>query len=223
MTSRNDFDSMPQLRRRDFCLAGTAALLLPGIASAAARKPSPLAIGYCEGPLEVADTARSLVAAERLFSGDPELAGKDVRVTVLGLLGPGKRLADLGIRSMELRFCFSAVPGDSLPRSFRAWSYGLLPVEHSAPAVAFRAPIASGLSLELELETFGLERFGAELVTGSEAHVPKLRTGHYLIAPGAEAFPRRRLDAQPREPLIAFSVEAAAHFETEGSPGPRPI
>lgn len=211
---QSGFETMLKLRRRDFLLAGAGAALLPGVTWAGRRQSIGLAIGYTPESLDTEAATPMVTSADRLSSGEPELAGRDARVTIHGLLGDGRHLAKLGIRSMELRVGFPAVGEGSPKVAFRAWSYDLLPVEHSAAALAFRIPIDSGLFLELELETLGLERFETQLVTGRSAGLPKLRTGQYLIAPATDTFRLRRFDPQGIEPLITFSVEPADRFET---------
>ena len=89
---------------------------------------------------------------------------------------------------------------------FRAWSHQLLPVENAGTAIAFPVPADPGLALALELETWRPERFEAVLTIGREPGAPKLRSGRYLIAPGASSFSARRFDPAQPDPLIALSV-----------------
>ena len=144
------------------------------------------------------------MSADRLAAGEPSLEG-DLRVTVHGLLGDVRRLPSLGVRSAELKVGFPASPG----AEFRAWSYSLLPVLQLGPSISFTVPIDGGLSLALETETFGSERFETVLSTGREPGVPKLRAGRYLIAPGVSEVPRR-FDAARSEPMIELSIESSA-------------
>jgi len=173
-----------------------------------------LALGYCPEISKSEVTRPTLMAPESLAFGEAELATKGARMTIHGLLGQSAGLIKQGIRSMEIRVGFPAWQADHSKVAFKAWSYDLLPIEQAASANSFTVPIDdTGLSLELDLETLGLERFETELVIGDGLGLPKLRSGHYVITPGASTFHKQPFDDQRTEPLIAFSVEPADRFE----------
>jgi len=207
--SENQSTLLPNLRRRDLLAFGTGAALLPSVSWARLESRDGLALGYCREPLPDAESpATSVVAADRLEAGDPELARRGARVTVHGLVGDPERLGRLGIRALDLQVHFPLTEAGCGGVDVRAWSCQWLPVEQSGSPNAFTAPIEDGLRLALEIETpLGVERREAVLVTGRESGRQKLRSGRYLIAPGG-TFPRR-FDAEGSEPLIEVTVEAA--------------
>ncbi len=207
-------DPAPRWRRRDFLLAGASLAFFQSVPHR--RPPSSemrLALGYCPEISKSEVTRPTLIAPESLASGEAELATKGARMTIHGLLGKSAGLIKQGIRSMEIRVGFPTWEADHSKVAFKAWSYDLLPIEQAASANSFTVPIDTSLSLELDLETLGLERFETELVIGDDLGLPKLRPGHYVIAPGARTFDRQSFDDQRTEPLIAFSVEPADRFE----------
>ncbi len=199
-------------RRRDILMYGGALALLPRLSWAGEQQSESIAIGYCPELPSAEDLdhcllPRSVVAATRLDAGEARLARRETRITVHGLFGTG-RLSKLGIRAAELRVRFPVASVDASEVEFQAWSHQILPVENVGSANAFTVPIDRGLQLALELDTaMATQRFETLLVTDSEPGAAKLRSGFYLIAPGATAFRAERFDPTGPEPLIALSVQ----------------
>ncbi|MEM7353252.1 MAG: hypothetical protein AAF657_20825 [Acidobacteriota bacterium] len=206
-----------QPRRRDVLLAGASLLLAPAVPAWGARPTAPdLALGYLPASSE-GKSERWAVPAQRLASGDPQMALGGARVTVAGLLGEPSRLHRRGIHAIDLWLRFDAEETVASPVDVLIWSYRTLPVANVASPVRCAVPVTGGLTVALELGGPWRERFETRLSLGREAGEAKLRAGRYLLLPGAAAQPSQRFDSASSEPYIDLSIESSASVDGRAS------
>lgn len=190
---RDEQDPNPAWRRRELLVAGAGVALLPSFSWwPPTTACEGLAVGYCPMAPD-AEGAPRVVAASRLPSGDPRLALGGARVEVHGVVGGAELLHRQGIRSADLWVRFDVAEVEYL-----AWSCRSGPVATASPPVRFNLPCEHGLALALALDG---ERFETRLVRGRVPGLPKLRPGHYRIAPDTPSSPAWH------EGLVALSVE----------------
>jgi hypothetical protein len=214
------------MHRRQFLVLGAAGALAPwmsGVAQATQAAQAPgqlvperLSVGYVNGsdemdhlkdfPWTVATKQGKILAgtievlpAERLITGDQDLAGGDVTMTVHGLY-PSAPAACRGVDKVDLDVFFpSPDPASSKPLRFMAWSFRRQPGINVSQRLSFPVPLGLDGRLDLSVRTVyrgegkdiaarvlqnppAIQRlYKTSFTVDWEAGRPKLQRGVYLL------------------------------------------
>lgn len=201
--TRDDLLPRREFLRRSACLVGATAVALNTRNGLAATPQSgntatpALSLAFWDGT--------RLIPADRLPAGDPVLCRTGAHLVVRAMPAPGVRR----LTALDAHYLIS-LDGSDTHVPYHVWAAN----PHGPAHAVFTMPVAPDGTVRLSARHDG-EETGLSLTTGPSPDTPKLRAGHYVLAPGVANWGAYQFQAEADLPLVRRTLSGFAPASLE--------